>query len=103
MSFMTMHIYKKGALYCADCAKCGSTMYSHEWASGYNNDDRDALQDGRARCPECGGNADPETFTDCGRQYAGRYSADGYLDSTDFCYSPNLRTLKRQLRGMYGA
>lgn len=29
-------------------------------------------------------------------------SADGYMDCTDWSYSRNLRTLKRELRDMYG-
>ena len=102
MSFMKLETTKKGALYCADCAKCGTTMYSHEWASWSNNDDRDALQDGTAQCPDCGGNADPETFMDCGRQYASRYSAPGYMDCTDWSFGKNLRKLEREVRDMYG-
>jgi hypothetical protein len=101
MSFMQMEILKKGHLYCADCAKCGATMYSHEWANWTNNETRDALQDGTAVCDQCGGRADPGTFTDCGKQYAGRYSAAGYLDCTDWNYGANLRKLKRELRDMY--
>lgn len=101
MSFMQIQTTKKGALYCADCAKCGATMYSHEWASWNNNDDRDALQDGSARCQECGGNADPETFTDCGKQYACRYSAPGYMDCTDWNFGKNRRLLEREVRQMY--
>jgi len=102
MSFMQMYITKKGALYSCDCAKCGCTIYAHEWADGPFNDIRDAMQDGSIRCSECGGAGDPETFTYCGRQYAGRYSADGYLDCTSWNYSKNLRALSRELRDMYG-
>ncbi len=101
MSYMQLELTRKGALYCADCAKCGATLYSHEWAHGYNNDDRDALLAGTYRCPDCGGSADPETFTDCGKQYAARYSAPGYLDCTEWNYSPNKRTLIRTVRDMY--
>jgi DNA-directed RNA polymerase subunit RPC12/RpoP len=102
MPFMELQITAKGALYCADCAKCGATLYSHEWATGYNNDARDALQDGTYRCPECGGTADPDTFTDCGQQYAGRYSAPGYLDCTEWHFGPDADALADELRDMYG-
>ena len=97
MSFMQMQIFKKGALYAADCAKCGTTIYSHEWAIGDNNELRDALQNGTAECPDCGGHADPSTFIDCGKQYAGWYSAPGYLDCTSMHYGKNLRNLKREI------
>jgi NAD-dependent SIR2 family protein deacetylase len=98
MSFMQLVTYRKGRLYCADCAKCGSTMYWHEWTSDGSADD---LREGTAVCDECGGRADPETFADCGRQYAGRYSAPGYMDCTSWSYGANLRTLQRELRSMY--
>lgn len=102
MAFMNMEITRKGALYCADCAKCGATLYAHEWVHLYNNDGRDALQDGTAQCDQCcTGRADPDTFTDCGQQYAGRYSASGYLDCTDWSFSKNKRTLAKELRDLY--
>ena len=101
--FMQMQITRKGALYTADCDKCGTTMFVHEWATWDNNEERDALQAGTLRCPHCPGHADPDTYTEHGRKYyAGRYSAPGYLDRTDWHYSTNLRTLKRELRDMYG-
>ena len=103
MTFMKLELTRKGALYCADCAKCGATLYAHEWAHQYNNDDRDALQDGTYQCDQCSGHADPETFTDCGQQYAGRYSASGYLDCTDWSYGRNKRKLAKELRDMYAA
>ena len=99
MSFMTLNIYRKGRLYCADCDKCGSTMYWHEWTSDGSADD---LREGTAVCNECGGHADPETFADCGKQYAGRYSANGYMDCTDYSYGRNHRKLAQELRAMYG-
>ena len=55
MSFMEMQIYRKGQTYCCDCEKCGMTHYIHEWTTDAFNDDKDAMQDGSARCPECGG------------------------------------------------
>jgi hypothetical protein len=102
MSFMELQIYRKGRVYSADCSKCGMTHYIHEWITDAFNDDRDAMQAGNARCPECSGTLDKDTFRDCGRQYAGRYSAPGYMDCTDWSFSPNKRTLEKELRDMYG-
>jgi hypothetical protein len=101
MSFMQLTIYKKGKLYSADCAKCGITMHSHEWYHVDNNDRRDAMQAGTLRCDDCGGCADPETFQDCGRQYAGLYSAPVYIDRTGVSYGRNRRKLEKELREMY--
>jgi hypothetical protein len=102
MSFMQMQIYRKGRVYAADCGKCGCAHYIHEWTTVDFNNDRDAMQAGTARCNECGGTLDAETFTDCGKQYAGMYSAPGYMDRTDMHYSPNKRTLAKELRDLYG-
>jgi len=100
---MQLQITHKGALYSADCRKCGLTLYCHEWAHDDNNDRRDAMQAGTLRCDECSGTADPETFMDHGRKwYAGRYSMPGYLDCTDWHYGTNLQYLTRELRDMYG-
>ena len=100
--FMTLHIHRKGALYCADCAKCGTTIYTHEWTSNNFNEERDAMEAGALRCPECNGTTDAETFHKCRDSYAGRYSANGYLDCTDWSYDTNRRRLGRHLRDMYG-
>lgn len=103
MTHMQLMIYNKGALYSADCRKCGITMFSHEWYHSDNNDRRDAMEKGTLVCDECGGNADPETFYACPRpQYAGLYSAPGYMDRTDVHYGPNKRKLRAELRDMYG-
>lgn len=103
MPRMEMQIFKKGALYTAECAKCGSTAYSHEWAHADHNDRRDAMHAGTLRCDVCSvGTVDPKTVTDCGRQYAGWYSMPGYLDCTELHYSKNLRELRRELRAAYG-
>lgn len=99
---MKLHITRKGALYAADCSKCGMSLYAHEWASHDPNGDRDAMQAGTYCCEDCGGRADPETFWNCGKQYAARYSADGYLDCTDWTYGRNRRELARDVRAMYG-
>lgn len=103
MSFMQLQIYRKGALYSCECAKCSTTMYTHEWVYDDHNDRRDAMESGARVCDECGiGRADPETFHKEKDSYAGRYSAPGYLDCTDWHYSPNKRTLARELRDFYG-
>jgi hypothetical protein len=102
MSFMQLFIYQKGALYCADCSRCGVTNYTHEWITDDHNERRDGMQAGTAACEECGSALDPETFIDCGRQYAGRYSAPGYMDCTSWSFGKNKRTLERELRDMYG-
>jgi len=102
MSFMQLQIYQKGALYAADCRKCGETMYTHEWVNDDHNDRRDAMQAGTCRCDNCDGRAGADTFMSLGRQYAGRYSAPGYLDCTDWSYDANKRRLARTLRELYG-
>jgi hypothetical protein len=102
MSHMQLFIYQKGALYCADCSRCGATNYTHEWITDDHNERRDAMQDGTARCDECLNTLDPETFIDCGKQYAGRYSAPGYMDCTEWCFDTSKRRLARHLREMYG-
>ena len=101
-TFMEMYIYEKGRTYCADCGKCGCTNYIHEWVTDAFNEDRDAMRAGAYRCEHCHGTTRADTFLDCGRQYAGRYSADGYMDCTDWHYGKNKRELERELRAMYG-
>jgi DNA-directed RNA polymerase subunit RPC12/RpoP len=101
--FMQPFLYRKGQTYCADCARCGTTHTIHEWITDAFNDERDAMQNGTLRCPECGvGTMDADTFTDCGKQYAGRYSAPGYMDCTDWNFDTNKRRLERTLRDLYG-
>lgn len=106
MAFMKMWISRKGALYSCDCSRCGQTSYSHEWVSDtILNTPNEWKADGPMRgehCPGCGGEFDTDTFRYCGRQYAGRYSADGYMDCTEWSYDPNHRRLARELRYMYG-
>ena len=102
MNAMQLYVTRKGAMYTADCAKCGATIYAHEWATGDHNETRDALEDGTARCPDCGGHADAETFAKAPRpMYAARYSMPGYLDCTDWSYGSNRRELVREVRAMY--
>ena len=100
MSFMQPHLTNKARLYSADCAHCGASIFAHEHAT---NETADDLKAGTAECDQCSsGKADPETFTDCGLQYAARYSAPGYMDCTDWSYGPNKRQLLREVRDMYG-
>jgi hypothetical protein len=99
---MQLEMTQKGATYSCDCAKCGCTLFAHEWADIDNNERRDAMQAGTLHCDHCSGLADPETFASLGRQYAARYSASGYLDCTDWHFGANKRTLAREVRDMYG-
>jgi hypothetical protein len=101
MSFMELDVTSKGATYSCECAKCGATLYTHEWADYDHNERRDAMQAGTLRCEHCNGRADPETFHACGKLYAARYSAPGYLDCTDWTYDSNRRRLEREVRSMY--
>jgi hypothetical protein len=102
MSFMQMQIFRKGALYSVDCAKCGCILFSHEWFHMDHNERRDAMEAGTLRCDDCSGTANPETFFRCDDSYAGWYSAPGYLDCTTPHFGTNLRELKSELRDMYG-
>lgn len=98
MAFMQLYIYPKAELYSASCAHCCARIYAHP-AMGWTRADLIA----EVSCPECGsGKADPTTVRYEGKQYAGRYSADGYLDATDWHFSANRRTLARELRDLYG-
>jgi len=99
---MEIELLRKGALYSADCAKCGATLFSHEWADCDHNVRRDAMENGTLRCDDCCGKADASTFTKLRKQYAGRYSAPGYMDCTGWHYDTNLRRLTRELRELYG-
>lgn len=100
---MEFQMTQKGATYSADCRKCGCTLFTHEWAYVDHNERRDAMQDGTLRCDQCcTGTTDPDTFHDCGRQYAARYSMPGYLDCTDWAFGRNKRLLAREVRDMYG-
>ena len=99
MSFMQMVIYDKAPTYTADCGKCGVTIWAHP-DTGITAQE---LRDGTARCDQCAsGTANPATVQAAGTMYAGRYSAPGYMDCTDWQYNANLRELKRELRALYG-
>jgi ribosomal protein L37E len=104
MSFMSLYHTPKGAFCTADCDRCGATLYAHEWASPDFNEDRDALEAGTMHCSICGiGHADKSTFYQSPRpQYAARYSADGYMDCTDWQFDTNLRRLLQDTRAVYG-
>lgn len=103
MSFMEIELLQKGATYTCDCAKCGAMLYTHEWAYCDHNERRDAMEAGTLRCDHCSGRADPKTFCKLPDQYAGRYSAPGYLDCTDWEFDINKRRLERTLRDLYGS
>lgn len=103
MPFMQLQTIRKGALYSADCAKCGHTCYTHEWVNDDHNERRDAMEAGTLACDECPGTVNKETFTKSTRpQYACRYSAPGYMDATDWSYGANRRKLEREVRDLYG-
>jgi hypothetical protein len=96
---MELEVTAKGALYACECAKCGCTMFAHEWAHMDNNERRDAMQAGTLRCDTCCvGVADPKTFVACGQQYAARMTMPGYLDCTDWLFGTNRRELEREVR-----
>lgn len=103
--FMQLQTTEKGRLVSCECAKCGATIYAHEWASLDFNGERNAMQDGRMRCQECAGAGDPDTFWESPSRnyYACRYSAPGYLDCTDWSFGKNRRALEREVRDMYGS
>lgn len=101
-TFMKPYIYRKGATYSADCAKCGATAIIHEWTTDNFNGDRDAMASGTLRCAECDGHVDAETFRKGPRMYAGRYSANGFLDCTDWHYDSNKARLAKTLDELYG-
>jgi len=103
MAFMELEVTQKGATYSCECDKCGMTLYTHEFAYIDHNERRDAMASGTLHCDECCvGRANPETFRYEGKMYAGRYSADGYLDCTPWMYGKNYRELVRELRELYG-
>lgn len=101
--FMELDIITKGATYSCECSRCGRTLFTHEWADYDHNERRDAMADGALRCDDCSGRADASTFHYEGKQYAGRYSAPGYMDCTEWHYDSNKRRLERELRSMYAA
>jgi hypothetical protein len=101
--FMKPEITQSGNLYSCECSKCGSTLYTHEWATGDHNERRDAMEAGTLHCDECSGLADPETFWQMeGMYFAGRLSASGYLDCTDWLYGKNKEALMEDINAMYG-
>ncbi len=101
MPFMQLQLTPKGAFYACECSKCGATLFTHEWAHGDYNERRDAMKSGTLRCDNCSGHANAETFQKLSNTYAGRYSAPGYLDCTDWEYGTNKSRLERYLRRLY--
>ena len=102
MAFMEIEMVGKGATYCCECGKCGATLYTHEWAYMDHNERRDAMEAGTLVCDHCFGRADAATFAKLRDQYAARYSADGYLDCTDWEFDTSKRRLERTVRDLYG-
>jgi len=101
MAFMELELISKGSLYSCECEKCGGTLFAHEWADDEFNEMRDAMMAGTLRCHHCSGKVNRSTFSYLGKQYAGRYSASGYMDCTDWEYDTNKRRLERSLRSLY--
>lgn len=99
MAFMELQISQKGRLASIECSKCGMTHYWHEWTSDGQAEDLKS-----SSCNECGRPLDPETYwkSPSRNYYAGRYSAPGYMDCTDWEYGKNKRALIRELKDLYG-
>ena len=103
MSFMNLYMADKGALWTADCERCGSSLFLHEHVHGLA-----AMPDAEVcanwKCDNCVvGFADESSVAKVPRpQYAGRYSAPGYMDCTDWHYGSNYRELCRELEELYG-
>lgn len=95
---MQLFIYQKAPTFTADCAGCGATIYAHP----DTGETEESLRDGSAHCDQCCDYADPDTVSAAGMLYAGRYSAPGYMDCTDWHYGSNLRELETELRDLYG-
>jgi hypothetical protein len=97
--FMQMQIIRKGYHATIECEKCGTTNHWHEWISDGSSAD---MVD--HACDECGGNMDPDTLWVSPKQtwYAGRYSAPGYMDCTEWMFDTNMRRLEKELRVLYG-
>jgi hypothetical protein len=102
MAFMELELMPKGATYFCDCAECSASLWTHEWVNEDHNQRRDMMAAGTLRCDHCTGHADPATFLNGGKQYAGRYSASGYMDCTEWEFDTNRRRLEKALRDMYG-
>lgn len=103
MAFMRMYIYPKGRTLSGDCAKCRCSTWLHPDTRNDYAHDCAAITQGALRCDHCAdGIIDPETVVDHGNMYAGRYSANGYMDCTEWSYGHNRRALTRELRDMYG-
>ena len=100
---MKPEITQPGALYACECARCGATLYTHEWADFDHNERRDAMEAGTLRCDQCPGFADPDNFGPMrGKYYAARLSMPGYLDCTDWTYGTDRAALLLELQEMYG-
>lgn len=98
MAFMELQVMQRGRLASVECSKCGIDIFWHEMVNEGQAEDLKS-----ARCPDCGGKTDPETLwvSRSRNWYAGRYSAPGYLDCTDWHYSKNERKLIKELKDAY--
>ena len=99
---MILELTAKGATYTAECERCGTTNYAHEWADWDPNERRDAMQAGTLRCDCCFYTVDPATFAELKPHYAARYTMPGHLDCTEWEFGTNRRQLIATLRSMYG-
>lgn len=99
MPFMQRQTTNAGKLASIDCGKCGQTIHWHEWVHDGQAEDLKTT-----RCPECGGEPDPDTYWESESQtwFAGRFAAPGYMDCTDWDYSEDLNALEADLEEMYG-
>ena len=100
---MKPEITQKGALYSWECAKCGATLYTHEWADFDHSERRDAMESGALSCDQCHGRADADTFGRLDDAHAARLSMSGYLDCTEWTYGSSPDALRAQLDEMYGS
>lgn len=92
---MELEVTQKGTLASIECSKCGCTQHWHEWC-----DEGQAEDLKHARCHECGGVMNEETYWESPSRnwYAGRLTEPGYLDCTTWEFDTNRQRLIRELR-----
>ena len=101
MPFMELEITRKGTYISADCPSCWQTIDTHEWASWEFNNEAEAIRSHEVCCSWCEHNVELEEHYEHKAMYAGRYSAPGYLDCTEWSYDTNKRRLEKELRYLY--
>jgi hypothetical protein len=100
MSFMKPVIYNAGILLSGECAICGATNWAHQHAQP---ESYHMIESGNLECDQCAsGHVDQETIMNHGIQFAGRYSANGYMDCTDWHYNVDEAALVLELKDAYG-